>query len=216
MLTKKKAADLIIDRKSGGDSSQTSKYDKRIVYYWLDVARAQMIGQEHRISKRVRDVYLRSYNVNVEEDSARNQKYFQYPSNIISISNDTGGELGIFRVSATQSNTEAFSIMRTGMNDILKSLDGEDPNQTSVTLEGNRGYFDKLGLKIETVRVTVIPSLEGIAEDDQIPIPADMEMELINIASQLMDEQKQTVQDKTNDTNSQQIWATQRKIRQDM
>jgi len=205
MLTKKKAADLIIDRKSGGDSSQTSKYDKRIVYYWLDVARAQMIGQEHRISKRVRDVYLRSYNVNVEEDSARNQKYFQYPSNIISISNDTGGELGIFRVSATQSNTEAFSIMRTGMNDILKSLDGEDPNQTSVTLEGNRGYFDKLGLKIETVRVTVIPSLEGIAEDDQIPIPADMEMELINIASQLMDEQKQTVQDKTNDTNSQQI-----------
>ena len=205
MLTKEKAADLIIINKSGGDASQTSKYDKRVIYYWLDIARATMIAEEYKKSWNIADVFLKSYVTEVLEDSSRGQKYFTFPVNIISITHRHGGELGIYRVSATKSNQDAFSIMRTGMNDVMKVLDGEDPNKTSVSLEGNKGYFDKISADVESVRVTLIPSLEGIESNEPIPIPGDREADLINLASQMMDEEKSTVQDKTNDTNSQQI-----------
>ena len=50
----------------------------------------------------------------------------------------------------------------------------------------------------------MIPSITSLAGNEPIPVPGNKEKLFIDLIGELLDETKQTIQDKTNDANQQQ------------
>ena len=205
MITKKQIAEIIADIKSGGDPSNNSKYDTRNIGVIVDIARNTLIDTELRQYGRISEIFTKAFpNVAVKSDEDRDEQYSDLPSILAALKKDQG----LRQVSPMRDQINVFAIGQSGDRALFNGMEGELSTRTIVLLEGQRIYYENISPKIEKVLIKMIPSIADIDENESIPVPGDKETALISIIKDMFQESKETVEDKYNDANNQQISRT--------
>lgn len=207
-MTKKEAYELVVDILSGGDDSATSKYHEEVVYKQLEIARNFMIKRAYIENRNegsydISGEFVKGFQcVPVLLDDCRDEYYSDLPAKLISLPNNRG----LRSVSPMKGQNAAFSIVPNTGAGVWEGLEANDLGGTECYLEDSRIYYKKLDASnVKQVLVKMIASIDNLDEDEQIPIPADMEALLIEQVVAAFSPSKATVQDKHNDSNTQQI-----------
>ena len=213
-ITKNNLSDFIRDVKLGGDPTLSGKIHPTIVWKAADIA----IGSVIKASM-FKDSDSNGYEINgdfvtqlpnekfpdpitIKTDTITGEKYSDLPVDIISLKDDRG----LIRVSETRNLEDAFSIVGNSSNDVFSGLDSHELNpKTEVRLQGSKIYYRNIGLAVENVVIRVVAGISHLDGDDPIPVPGDMELDFIKAITELLQEEKITPQDKTNDNNANMI-----------
>lgn len=206
MITKNQIANLIIDLKSGGEVSSSSKYDVRDVYHLIDIARDYLIQVDYNRNRAEGDYSINGdfvtafKNVEVKIDEERNERFSYLPSRVINLPYNRG----LRQVSAMQGQGDAFIISENGAIAIFDKLEAGSISNTICYLEGKKIFYKNIPENITKILIKMVASLDNIGEDDPIPIPASMELELYEKVVSLLNEEKATPQDLVSDSSSNQ------------
>ena len=109
--------------------------------------------------------------------------------------------MGIYHVASTTDIDDLFVPLDAGFNSMFKGLD-------AFQLEGKLGYIpekDRIylqGAEFEAdfeVFVRLIPDATSLEPDDNIPAPVGMEVNIIQLALQILATQMQVPRDNQND-----------------
>ena len=96
----------------------------------------------------------------------------------------------------------AFAIVGNGSHDVYSILEVHYLNKkTEIYLEGNQIRYRKLRIGVEKVLIKMVAGISSLDADAPIPVPSSMEADLVEMVSNLLDEEKLTLQDKSNDNN---------------
>jgi hypothetical protein len=110
----------------------------------------------------------------------------------------TQSQNGIMSVSKKQDRGNPFVQAKAGDIGIYSALEAGNNSQPTFWIESNLMYFENLAWFIDEVLVVCIPSIKGLSDIQEIPIPKELEGELIRRASQIL-LGGERVEDKTND-----------------
>ena len=209
-ITKNELSDLIRDKMLGGDDTLSGKLHPTIIWKVADTVIGKLIE-----SAMFKDKESNGYEINgefitqypsqsnpkpitVKIDSITGEKYSDLPAPIISLKNDRG----LVRVSEIKSTNNAFAIVGNGSHDVFSILDVHYLNQkTEVYLQGNRLIYRNIRTGVEEVLVKIVSGISSLEPDAPIPVPAGLESDLIEMVCLLLQEEKITTQDKSNDNN---------------
>jgi hypothetical protein len=141
---------------------------------------------------------FREYVLPIKKDVLRNKWYAKLPIRTLeSLLNN----MGIYHVASTTDIDDLFVPLDAGFNSMFKGLD-------AFQLEGKLGYIpekDRIylqGAEFESdfeVFVRLIPDATSLEPDDNIPAPVDMEVNIIQLALQILATQMQVPRDNQND-----------------
>jgi hypothetical protein len=141
---------------------------------------------------------FREYVLPIQKDVLRNKWYAKLPIRTLeSLLNN----MGIYHVASTTDIDDLFVPLDAGFNSMFKGLD-------AFQLEGKLGYIpekDRIylqGAEFESdfeVFVRLIPDATSLEPDDNIPAPVDMEVNIIQLALQILATQMQVPRDNQND-----------------
>ena len=141
---------------------------------------------------------FREYVLPIQKDVLRNKWYAKLPIRTLeSLLNN----MGIYHVAPTTDIDDLFVPLDAGFNSMFKGLD-------AFQLEGKLGYIpekDRIylqGAEFESdfeVFVRLIPDATSLEPDDNIPAPVDMEVNIIQLALQILATQMQVPRDNQND-----------------
>lgn len=141
---------------------------------------------------------FREYVLPTFDDPIRGKKYAKLPIRTLeSLLNN----MGVYHVAPAKDIDDLMIPLDVGFNSMFRGLD-------SFQLEGKLGYIpekDRLyiqGADFEDgyeIFVRLIPDATSLEPDDDMPAPADMEVNIIQIALQILAPQMQSVDDNQND-----------------
>lgn len=141
---------------------------------------------------------FREYVLPIQKDSIRNKWYAKLPIRTLeSLLNN----MGIYHVAPSTDIDDLMVPLDAGFNSMFRGLD-------AFQLEGKLGYTpekDRIylqGADFESdfkVFVRLIPDATSLSADDDMPAPADLEYEIIQLALQLLSIQFQVPRDNQND-----------------
>lgn len=135
----------------------------------------------------------------VQYDSVRAKKYIALPFQILGMS----GNMGLMQVSLPQEDEGSFVGMKNGMMSVYADLEaGGAAGKTIYWLSGSRIYFNLLNAGVESILVKAVPSMYGIADDDEVPMPLEFNRVVIDGVKQALNPAAFVPQDKTNDNRS--------------
>lgn len=208
MLTKRTIAETIIIQKNGGRLDAITSIDPRDVYNVVNQIGAEMIGKEAEDQLNRKGQYeidsgltTTFTDVRVLFDRRRAKCYFKFPSSRVSIEGDRDVRL----VSFLQGDANPFTIEKAGsaraMNllEIGQTREGDFP----LTIEGERAYFRTMpkwyaGTPLLVVQIA---GLDGVGEDEPLPIPDNMAAQLLERVALFFNVQLQTRAKQNNDGN---------------
>lgn len=210
-LTKLELAELVIARKTGGQITPEKKIDAREVMKYIDAARNYLIEKSFNQARNIAEYSLPGEfisifkNVAVLNDTDRNLKYSDLPARLVTLR----GNRGLRQISPMQSESVAFIITQSGSNFIYDGLEAGNPAVIGTTswLEKDeatgktRIYHKNIPVEYEKILVKMVASIDDLDENTAIPVPAEAEMELIELVMQAFSEQQDRPQDKVNDNN---------------
>lgn len=141
---------------------------------------------------------FREYVLPVKLDNLRNKWYATLPIRTLeSLFNN----MGIYHVAPAADIDDLMVPLDSGFNSMFRGLD-------AFYLEGKLGYIpqkDRIYLQGGDfnedfeVYVRLIPDATSLQPDDQVPAPADLEIDIIQLALQLLSVQIQIPRDNQND-----------------
>ncbi len=206
-MTKKEAYELVIDRLSGGDPSAVNKYHPEIVYKNIELARNFMIKVEFNEARNagtydINGEFISAFNcVPVKYDECRDEYYSKLPGRIISLPMNRG----LRSVSPTKGQQTPFNIVPNGSAGVFEGLEAQYLAGTECYVEGDKIYYRALDhANVKQVLIKMVASINDLDEDEQIPIPADKETMLLDKVVEMLTDSKVTIQDKHNDSNTEQ------------
>ena len=141
---------------------------------------------------------FREYVLPVQLDTLRNKYYAVLPIRTLeSLLNN----MGIYHVAPATNIDELIVPLDSGFNSMFKGLDafylegklGYIPQKDRIYLQG--GEFDSS----YEVYVRLIPDATSLDPDDEVPAPADLEINIIQLALQTLSVQMQVPRDNQND-----------------
>lgn len=193
-MTKAELGDMILLLK--GYSNQDAKLDVRLVWILADIALPKLIERKIKEDgEDVLDLFIKSEVLGVLEDNVRKKKYVELLNYPINISGKS-----IREVSATEGECDSFAIYKIGEQSIYCKLEaGNALGKPIATPEGKRVYLKNLPLLVDELLVKYIPKITSIDNEEEIPVPSDYELDLVDMIRTLVDEQKMTKEDKYND-----------------
>lgn len=202
MITKEILAALIQDNKAGGDPPANSKFHTLNIYKWISIAWSTLVDIEYRQTKDINDAFIQPFsNVDVKFDSDRDEFYSDLPARLVAMDEVAG----LRTVSPMKDRKTEFLIDRIGSAAMYDGLEAGLSQLTSIYLEGNKIFYDHLDSdNIKKVLIRMVADVDTLAANVPIPIPANKERALVDQVLELLDEPKQTPQDKHNDSNTQQ------------
>ena len=138
------------------------------------------IVKDYYINKRegqseIQDDFLASYLVSISNDTLRGQ-YLQLPQRVISLGNNKG----IWSIRSPKGSNDVIlsRASRRGHNQYYTNLTGD---YILAYPEGQRVYLDNVPPSVTSLLVTMVASVADLDEDDQVPVPAGVELEVIKI-----------------------------------
>lgn len=201
-MTKKQLGDLIILRL--GFSNQDKRFDNRLVEFYADQVRSKIMmdyvanmGATQSIDE-VLGLFTKAVVLDRQKDTVRDKYYVQLPFQVLGV----GGSSGIISLSLTQSEDD-FAINKAGMTAVYSNLEAGQINKVQGEIEGNRIYFKSLSPFDEKILVKAIPTISGLLnDDDEIPMPAELNYQTVEMAAQAFLGLIELPEDKTNNNRN--------------
>lgn len=123
------------------------------------------------------------YGIEVKEDSDREQKYVNLPVKPVKLMRNEAIRL----VSSNKSVKDAFFIRQGGAQRYMMStLDVDKMHTGKCYVEGDRIYFDHIDPDLEKVQISMIPSFDNYALDDEIILPLEGESMVVENTVQML------------------------------
>lgn len=203
-LTKNELSDLIRDKMLGGDPTLSGKLHPTIIHKTADTVIGKLIE-----TAMFKDKDSNGYEINgefitqfppvdVKTDSITNEKYSDLPAPLISLKYDRG----LVRVSDVKDLENAYAIVGNSSHDVFSILDVHYLNRKpEVYVQGNQIRYRNIRTSVEKVIIRMVAGISSLDNDAPIPVPASMEADLIQMVSDILQEEKLTTQDKSNDNN---------------
>jgi hypothetical protein len=207
MLTKKKIAESIILRASGGRLSTTNAIDERDVYVTMDMVAAQMIAEDLRLQMRDKGRYnidaawVRQFtNVPLQYDKKTDQCYVDLPSNRINLEDDYDIQFigwmqgGKSWPQESQGSQEAWELLEAGFVD----------QAYPYYLIGNQARFRTMPKRYQGQKLLVrmVAGIDGYDEEDVLPIPGIFAQRLLEETARTFMVQITTKAKFINDSNT--------------
>ena len=209
-ITKNELSDIIRDKMLGGDDALSGKLHPTIIWKTAETVIGKLIESAMFKDKdsngyEINGEFITQYPSNknpdpilVKTDSFTDEKYSDLPAPLISLKNDRG----LVRVSEIGSVDNAFAIVGNSSHDVFSILDVHYINsKTEVYVQGNRIVYRNLRTGITQVLIKMLSGISSLDPNDPIPIPASLESDLVEMVSAMLQEEKLTTQDKSNDNN---------------
>ena len=203
-ITKNNLADLIRDKMLGGDATLSGKLHPTIIWKMADIVIGKLIETAMFKDKdsngyEINGEFITAFkNVEVKFDEDCDEYYSDLPAPLISLKDDRG----LVRVSDMKSQDNAYAIVGNGSHDVYSILEVHYLNtKTEVYVQGNQLRYRKIRKGVEKVMVKMVAGISSLDPDEPIPVPASMEADLVEMVSNLLQEEKLTTQDKYNDNN---------------
>lgn len=105
---------------------------------------------------------------------------------------------GILAVSKKQDRGNTFVQTKAGDVGIYSYLEAGQNSQPTFWIESNLMYFENLSWFIDEVLVVCVPSIKGLSDVQEVPIPKELEAELFRRVAQVL-LGGERAEDKTND-----------------
>ena len=204
MITKYALAELALRRLSGGDISKDSEINIREMMLAVSQARDFVVRQElwQLLAMGEVDIageYITTYeDVAIHKDDKKNLYYSDIPANYINLPKD----MGVYQISLMQDQFNSFVPTSSTFFSMYRGLLSQDlGGRKGYFVEGKRVYYTNMASAddIEKALFKLVVSSSEVDEDDIFPIPADKEMEVINMAVQSYLQMKQIPNDQLND-----------------
>ncbi len=206
MTTKGKIAWIVMKSLGGGVVTNFRKVDPRDVYERISSVWSAMLSAMFEEYGDIDGEFVTHYkDIPVECDADTKEKYSILPVKLLSF----GEQVGVRQVSPMKNQAESFIKMTNGAESTYAPLE-------AGKLHGNIGYYiqrvkDASGVTTYQIRYKNIPfeydkvlikmiaPIDDFGEDENIPIPAKYEDELINRVGQEFDPQFKVPQDLKSD-----------------
>ena len=216
-LTKTEAAELVQDMLSGGQTPDNYKISIAQIIKACDSALSYLIAKHYLINRADGDdidgAFVSAFPKNtVYFDKDRFEYFIPMPARMVKLPG--GGDKGIKQISGVRGQDAIFIKIPNGAIGVMAPLE-------SSRLLGKIGYYienekiffvdrtrDLEGNQngkikgISNVMVKMIASIDGLDDDEPMPLPSDMEVEFLTILQQLFAGEKATPVDDTNDNHS--------------
>jgi len=202
-MTKGEAISLILNKVSGGIYGQDiAKSIRRedvgtylvaainyviIKQYYTDIANEGERGFP--------DDFIATYQLPVLTDNSRGLKYVKLEAKPFS----TIRNRGLRSVSSLRGFKQFIPTTAEELqhNEYYKGSLGD----TLYWLEGGKVFFYNLSTMVDEVLVRIVTSISDLDDDDNLPIPAGSEVEMLNITEQFFLGQRQLPKDMINNNN---------------
>lgn len=204
MATKRQLAEQILRIKHGGDLSEDAQMDEREVFINIGQVRARIIKEELVANRKAGNFdisgdHITAFeNVLIKEDTNKDLFFSDIPVKYLILPDDQG----LYQVSLMKNQSDTFVRIPNGAQGIFSGLQ-------AFQLGGRVGYWveqDKIfyhnfpdDLKDSKVLLKMVASIEDFDPDEELPIPADKEDELIRLVLELYGVHTETPQDKASD-----------------
>lgn len=186
MITKEKIASWVIRAFSGGGVTSFRKIDPRSVYEVIETVRNLMMEEFIAENGYLDGEYITQFpNIDVLNDTTTSQQYSILPSRLISLSNFDG----VHQVSPMKNQKESFIKLQNGSQAVYSNLEaGKLAGKTGYYIErvkigtdkSIRIYYQCLPFAYNKVLIKMVASTYNFDEDEQLPIPAAHEQELMD------------------------------------
>lgn len=200
-LTKRQIANQVIHLKSGGSNTgERDRYNIRYIMSFIEPAINYLIQKHFFLwrnedSYSVVDEFCTTYNdVPVKFDTVRKLYYSDLPGSLISIPDDRG----LRQISYMEGEDGGASHMiriPSGGTGAWNELEATDlMGQKGYWPEPGKVFYKNLPYELKTdgkVLIKMIVAVPDLGEDDIIPMPGSMELELIETVRRLLDEKNQ-------------------------
>lgn len=207
MITARQLTALIADGKSGGDPAAGSKYHPKNIIAIADVVRNTLIQNDYNQTGEISDILIKAFeDVKVLENPARKEKFSELPSTIAALSDG----IALHQVSPMEDQINVMALEVNGSRAVYEGLDGQLTERSTAYLEGQKIFYENIRPTLKLVLIKMIPSISSLGKNESIPVPGNKEKLFIDLINEMLDETKQTDQDKSNDTNYKQVSNYQR------
>jgi len=182
-----------------GYNSVDKKLDRRLVWFIADriipTLISNLANSEGLPAEDVADNFVIYKDADVKFSQKRQQYYADIPTPLMNIA----GFSSVRQVGDSQDESTTFVPIKQGQQAIIKNLEvGGLGGRIGYRLEGNRLWFVNIPDGVYTsVALKYLPTISGLKDEDQIMIPATIELDLINMIKQSLQEQKLTAEDKS-------------------
>lgn len=188
MITKRILGEKILRRINGGDIDPTRDVDPRDVYLEAEAARNYLIEKYLNLyGEDIQGEFISVYEaVPLLKNTVRNRFYATLPAQLISV-RSTRNISGLRQVSGSQDEYDVFIPMKTGDAGTFYGLEASNIGfKIGYWIEGDKIIFENMTPEFagKTVMVKMISSIYSLGEDEYIPIPASVELELEDLIYQ--------------------------------
>ena len=203
MITKKILAEKILRRVFGGDIPSTKPFDERDVYLEAESCRNYLIEKYLNLyGEDIQGEFITTYEaVPVLKNEARNRYYSVMPAQLVS-ARSTRNISGIRQVSGVQEEYDVFIPLKSGDLSVFNGLEASGLGcQIGYWIESDKLYYENMPALFDgkTVMVKMISSIYSLDEDEYIPIPASVEVELEDMIFERLLMMYQTKEDRIPD-----------------
>lgn len=202
-VTKKQIGELVKSILEANHSTSQTKFDERIVWKMVDIARDYLITRAYWNARKdssytLNDEFISSLSATVKKDEERNLFYLSLPARIVSLPDDRG----LVQVLPKKNENIQFVRIKAGSNAVYANLEaGQIGGKTGYWLEGQKIWFKNLPPQFGSVELLIklILGADYFDIDDVLPIPSDYQAELLQLVLQFISGEKQIEQDRAVD-----------------
>jgi len=179
--------ELILQRVEGGIVNQdTSRQVRREdIDAYLGAAINYAITKQYYINKKeegestIPNDFISTYYVPVQKDTVRNVKYSDLPTQLLSMEKNRGLR-GIYPVQGNDQFVEGYFEARKHDQYYARSW----KDSTLYRLIGDRVEYDNISPVVSEVIIRMVSAIGDLSDEDEVPVPAGSEVEVIEICSQ--------------------------------
>ena len=203
-MTKEQFIELIKGKLTGGNANPdlTEKYHEARIELFISLAFNDVIYQVFAQNLDDKDLYVRTYTVDVALDETYDQYYATLPANVIQLPNNSG----IHKISPLKENWSFVPINQLS-EEIFIELEVHKACQEPSYYFNNEKvffqYYDWKNKHVKQVRIDMIIPFEDYADTDNVVVPAGKESAITDAVFKMMGEQLPT--DHTNNLNDTQV-----------
>lgn len=200
-MTKGEAIELVLQKVSGGtvnqDTSRRIRYED--VEAYLTPAINYAITKQYYINKKeegestVSNEFVATYFMDVEFDSNRDAYFSNLPAKLITLPKNRG----IRYVGAIKGDNQFIEANLTATKHD-SYYTGSTAKLTLYRLVGSKLYYFNISSTVKEVIIQMIASINDLNDEDELPVPAGYEIEIIDLCAQFFLGQREVPQDVTN------------------
>lgn len=200
-MTKEKFIDTVLIRVGGGTINDESAVWKQDIRAYMSAAINYTVAAGYNVNIKNegnRDLSAVFYGyfpgLTLSKDSTKNnRRYITLPKGTIALPRNQGIRF------VTDNCENTYKPLSDASMGSIKHYEKQFPGVSFFRLEKRKIYLYNIGPLVESLNLTMIVSVDDLDPTDELPIPAGMEPDAIDIAVQFFTGERQLPSDEKND-----------------